>query len=113
MFYPAWGRKAKDLNAETSLRQAGCVRSRGFVVLECGQTVVSRSSRVRELLCFNLSFSTELCSPASLLVHGEGILLRGCWGVAEPSGNGPQSSHAFPGTLCLTKCLYVLIDGWV
>lgn len=107
VFYLAWGRRAKYLNAETSLRQADCVRSRGFVVLECGQTVISRSLRARELLCFNLSRSTELCSPASLLVDGEGMLLRGYWGVAEPSGNGPQRPRAFPDTLSLTKCLCV------
>lgn len=85
VFYLAWGRRAKYLNAETSLRQAGCVRSRGFVVLECRQTVKSPSLGAGELPCFNLSLSTELCSPASLLVDGEGILLRSFLGVAEPS----------------------------
>lgn len=80
VFYLAWGRRAKYLNAEKSLRQAGCVRSRGFVVLECEQTMISLYLRARELLCFNLSPSSNLCSPASLLVDGEGILLRSYWG---------------------------------
>lgn len=59
VFYLAWRSGAKYLDAEASLGQAGCIRSRGFCLDM--RIVISHSLRAKEtMLCFNLSPSTEL-----------------------------------------------------
>lgn len=63
VFYLAWRRGVKYLDAEASLGQAGCRSSRDF----CPgmRIVISRSLRAKEkMLCFNLSPSTELCQSS-------------------------------------------------